>query len=68
MTKRIFYSIMLAAIGVFLASAVLFLLVLYDYFSGVSRLQSRSETELAARVVSVEGTAFLKRSKRIITA
>lgn len=58
MTKRIFYSIMLAAIGVFLAAIVLFLLVLYDYFSGVSRSQLRVEAELAAKAVSAEGTAF----------
>lgn len=58
MTKRIFYSIMLAAIGVFLAVIVLFLLVLYDYFSGVSRSQLRVEAELAAKAVSAEGTAF----------
>lgn len=58
MTKRIFYSIMMAAIGVFLAATVLFLLVLYDYFSGVSRSQLRVEAELAAKAVSAEGTAF----------
>ena len=49
---------MLAAIGVFLAVIVLFLLVLYDYFSGVSRSQLRVEAELAAKAVSAEGTAF----------
>lgn len=58
MTKRIFYSIMLAAIGVFLAAIVLFLLVLYDYFSGVSKVQLRAETKLAAKAVSVEGINF----------
>lgn len=58
MTKRIFYSIILAAIGVFLAAIVLFLLVLYDYFSGVSRSQLRVEAELASKAVSAEGTAF----------
>lgn len=58
MTKRIFYSILLAAVGVFLAAAVLFLFVLYDYFSGVSRSQLRTETELAAKAVSDEGADF----------
>lgn len=58
MTKRIFYSILLAAVGVFLAAAVLFLFVLYDYFSGVSRSQLRTETELAAKAVSDEGVDF----------
>lgn len=58
MTKRIFYSIFLAAIGVFLAAVLLFLFVLYDYFSDVSRSQLRTEAELAAKAVSDEGTTF----------
>lgn len=55
MTKRIFRSICLAAVGVFLASAVLFLWVLYNYFSAVQWDRLRVETELAAHAVSREG-------------
>ena len=58
MTKRIFRSIILAAVGVFLASAVLFLWVLYDYFSAVQVDQLRAETELAAHAVSREGMGY----------
>lgn len=58
MTKRIFYSIFLAAIGIFLAAVLLFLFVLYDYFSDVSRSQLRTETEILAVAVSDEGAKF----------
>lgn len=58
MTKRIFRSICAAAIGVFLASVVLFLWVLYDYFSAVARDQLRAETELAAKAVALEGIDY----------
>ena len=67
-SKRIFSSILLAAVGVFLAAAVLFLFVLYDYFSGVSRSQLRTETELAAKAVSDEGADFLMDCELTITA
>lgn len=60
MTGRIFRSILLAAVGVFLATTVLFLLCLYDYFSGAAKRQLRSETELAAKAVSVEGEKFFE--------
>ena len=58
MTKRIFQSICLAAIGVFLASVALFLWVLYDYFGSVQMGQLRTETELAAHGVEYAGAAF----------
>lgn len=60
MTKRIFRSIILAAVGVFLASAVLFLWVLYDYFSAVQVDQLRAETELAVHAVSQEGMGYFE--------
>ncbi len=41
MTKRIFRSIFLVTISVFLASIVLFMGVLYEYFSNVQRNQLR---------------------------
>lgn len=63
MTKRIFKSIFLAAAGVFLAATVLFLFVLYDYFSGVNKSQLRTDTELAAEAVSIEGEKFFDNFK-----
>ncbi len=58
MTKRIFRSICLAALGVLAASVVLFLFVLYDYFGGVQREQLRMQTELAAHAAARDGRAF----------
>ncbi len=58
MTKRIFRSICLVAIGVFIASAMLFLGVLYDYFSGVQQTQLGIQTRLAAQGVIHDGTGY----------
>ncbi len=60
MTKRIFRSICLVAISVFLASVLLFLGVLYDYFSGVQQSQLRMQTSLAAQGVTHEGIDYFK--------
>lgn len=59
MTKRIFRSICLVAISIFLASAVLFMTVLYDYFSGVQQSQLKMQTDLAAKGVQDEGMDYL---------
>lgn len=58
MTKRIFRSICLVAIGVFLASVMLFMGVLYDYFSGVQQSQLKMQTDLAAQGVIHEGEGY----------
>ncbi len=58
MTKRIFRSICLVAIAVFLASVALFMGVLYDYFSEVQRSQLKMQTELAAQAVAHEGAEY----------
>lgn len=58
MTKRIFRSIFLVAIGIFFASAVLFMGVLYDYFSGVQQSQLRMQTNLAAQGAAHEGASY----------
>ncbi len=58
MTKRIFRSICLVAMGVFVASAALFLAVLYDYFGGVQRKQLQMQTKLAAQAVANEGISY----------
>lgn len=58
MTKRIFYSICLAALGIFIACVALFLPVLYDYFGGVQKNQLAMQTELAAHAVANEGMEY----------
>lgn len=60
MTRRIFRSICLVAIGGFLAAALLFLGMLYHYFSGVQREQLRMQTGLAARGVAHEGMGYFQ--------
>lgn len=60
MTKRIFRSICLVAIGVFLASVMLFMGVLYDYFSGVQQSQLKMQTDLAAQGVIHEGAGYFE--------
>lgn len=60
MTKRIFRTILVVAIGVFLASVLFFMTVLYDYFSGVQRNQLRMQTDLAAQGVQNEAEAYLE--------
>jgi len=59
MTKRVFHSICFAALGVFAASALLFVVVLYNYFSDIQRDQLKVQTEFAARAVANEGMEFL---------
>ncbi len=61
MTKRIFRSICFVALGVFLASLVLFMCVLYNYFSGLQRSQLKIQTELAAQGVSDSGMGYLEK-------
>ena len=58
MTKRIFRSIFLVTISVFLASIVLFMGVLYEYFSNVQRNQLRMQTNLASQGVANEGIGY----------
>ena len=60
MTKRIFRSICLAALFVFLAAVLLFMGVLYDYFSGLQRSQLRTETKLAAQGAAGEGPDYFE--------
>ncbi len=60
MTKRIFRSICLVAIAVFLASVALFLCVLYDYFGNVQHNQLRTQTELAAQGVQALGEEYFQ--------
>ena len=59
MTKRIFHSICLVALSVFLASVLLFMGVLFDYFSDVQQSQLKMQTDLAAQGVNHEGSNYL---------
>lgn len=60
MTKRIFRTICVVAISVFFASALLFMTVLYDYFSDVQYSQLRMQTDLAAKGVQDEAMDYLE--------
>ena len=61
MTKRIFRSIFFVTLGVFLASVVLFMGVLFEYFTGIQRKQLRMQTTLAAQGVENEGMQYFER-------
>ena len=58
MKKHIFRSICFVAISVFLASLVLIMGVLYDYFSRTQQTQLRVQTQLVAQAVEHEGMAY----------
>lgn len=58
MTKRIFYNILLVAVCVFLASALLFMTVLYDYFSSVQQGQMQAQLDFASQGVLHEGLDY----------
>ena len=58
MTKRIFRTILSVAIGVFFAAVLLFMTVLYDYFTTVGQKQLRTELDLASRGVINEGINY----------
>ena len=60
MTKRIFRNILLVAICVFLASALLFMTVLYDYFSAVQQNQLKTQLDLASQGVLHEGISYFE--------
>lgn len=61
MTKKIFRSILLAAISVLLASLVIIMGCLYDYYKGVQEKQLRDELRLASYGVEVGGSGYLER-------
>jgi len=60
MTKRIFRSICFVALTVFLASIILIMGVLYEYFSQVQQEQLKMQTNLAAQGVANEGIDFFQ--------
>ena len=61
MTKKIFQSILLVAGCVLLASMLIIMGFLYDYFGGVEENQLRDELNLAAAAVEDGGTDYLSR-------
>lgn len=58
MTKRIFHSISAVAIGVFIASIMLFLYMTYNYFSAVQHRQLKTQTDLTSQGVKNEGISY----------
>jgi len=58
MTKRIFRSIVFAALAVLLAAVTLIMGVVYSYFTNVQFSQLRVETALAAHAVTNEGLDY----------
>lgn len=60
MTKKIFRSICLVAIIVFISSVVLIMGVLYDYFSDVLLYQLKMQTNLASQGVSKDGLRYFE--------
>ena len=63
MTKRIFRSITLVAAIVLLASFIVTLGVLSEYFGGVQKELLHDELGLAAAAVETDGTEYLERAK-----
>ena len=61
MIKKIFQSILLVAGCVLLASLLIIMGFLYDYFGGVEENQLRDELSLAAAAVEDGGTDYLSR-------
>ncbi len=59
MTSRIFRSICLVALAVFLSCLILIMGVMYEYFSGVQQKQLKMQTSLAAQGVNNEGYDYL---------
>lgn len=60
MTKRIFRSICFAALSVFLATVILVMGFLYEYFSNAAQAQLRMQTRLAAQGVANEGMDYFR--------
>ena len=59
MSSKIFKAIWIVAISVFLASLLLIMGTLYNYFSSLQRNLLRNQTELAAQGVAMSGMDYL---------
>lgn len=60
MTKKIFRSIFVVAVAVWLLCLVLIMGVLYDYYSSVQINQLKTELSLAAKAVESDGLQYLE--------
>ena len=60
MTQRIFRSIWLVALLVFLASLVLIMGVIYDHYSGLQQEQLKTRTLLVAQAAAHEGLTYFE--------
>ena len=60
MLQRIFRSFFFSALAVLLASILLFMNVLYSYFSDIRKTQLREQTALISLAVSQLGIAYLE--------
>ena len=60
MTKRVFRSVFLASLVVFLAGLALVVGALYNYFSGQQTTQLRAEARLAAHGVELNGREYFE--------
>ncbi len=60
MTKRIFRSIWLVALLVFLASLALILGVIYDHYSDLQQQQLKNRTQLVAQAAAHEGLKYFE--------
>ena len=60
MTKKIFRSILLATVSVLLASLVIIMGCLYDYYRNVQEKQLRDELRLASYGVEAGGSGYLE--------
>ena len=65
MTKKIFQSILLVAGCVLLASLLIIMGFLYDYFGGVEENQLRNELSLAAAAVEDGGTDYCGETRTV---
>ena len=63
MSSKIYKAIWIVAISVFLASLLLIMGTLYNYFSSLQRKQLRIETELAAQGVALSGESYFNQLK-----
>ena len=60
MSNKIFKSIWVVAISVFLASLVFIMGISYDYLSAIQKKQLKAETELAAQGVTQAGESYFE--------
>ena len=58
MSSKIFKSIWIVAVSVFLASLTFIMGISYNYFTTLQKKQLKNETELAAQGVALSGSSY----------